>query len=108
MNYKVINHSEWVSDSHDDGTSLKGFVLTTKRHLYDLFGQPTYYDLDDKVNLCWVILFDNNKVATIYDWKRSIPESDELYQWHIGGHSDEVVAAVLNLISNTSNIVEGT
>lgn len=86
------------------GTSLKGHVRTTKARLVQVFGKPQT-DLDeDKIGNHWILTFtrsDGTKaVASIYDWKlyRDIGW-EETYDWHIGGHTSEVVADVLEALN---------
>jgi len=73
------------------GTSLRGYVTTTKRILEEAFGEPVFYGEGDKVTVEWIIRFADGSVATIYDWKRyeeGTPELDEVFEWNIGGKPD--------------------
>jgi hypothetical protein len=68
------------------GTSLCGYITTTKRELTRVFGE-------------WTLLFEDETdtiVATIYDWKNYDHRlgDDEVYEWHIGGHRQTAVNAV--------------
>lgn len=86
-----------------NGTHLQGSVMTTRARIEAVFGAPTY-DTDDnfdKVMTEWIIAFDNGTVATIYDWKRyeqGPVGMDELYDWHIGGHTSDAVTKVKSLL----------
>ena len=101
------------NDIDSIGTSLQGYVTTTQLDLIDTFGEPIRCEADhDKVTLEWVIYFETDdmkdQVATIYDWKRyedGTPGLDEIYEYHIGGHSREVVSLVKEAIHSKSKQV---
>jgi hypothetical protein len=84
------------------GSSLKGYIKTTRATIETIFGQPTYENpFEDKITTEWVVeLIDENGdsvIATIYDWKRyemGKPASDEVIYWHIGGFSNEATDKV--------------
>jgi hypothetical protein len=82
------------------GTSRQGLVDATYEQLVAAFGEPIYGpDLDgDKVTCEWVITFSDKKVATIYDWKND-GTPRELYAWHVGGNSPQVVDYVRYALS---------
>ena len=71
-------------------TSLQGYVDATREQLVAVFGEPHPIESSDgKVTTEWIIEFADKTIATIYDYKRyelGAPKSDELYEWHIGGH----------------------
>ncbi len=69
------------------GTSLKGNVNTSFERLCEVFGDPTYGG--DKTQAEWVLLFEDGTVATIYDWKESVPVQ-YVTDWHIGGKTNAV------------------
>jgi len=83
-------------------TSLQGYVKASYDDLVDLFGEPTYTGSgDDKVDFEWVLTIegpDGADVATIYNWKDYDngleAQSNPFYNWHIGGHTKLVVAAI--------------
>ena len=81
-----------------NGTSLKGYITTTRRHLESLFGPPDEDDRD-KVTCQWRLLFPSGVVATIYDWKRycAMPMDGE-YRWHIGGKEGEDTLAEVQAV----------
>jgi hypothetical protein len=92
--FKVLTSREDV-DEFNCG-SLKGYVRTDFQNLCETFGPPTYGPFDyasDKVTCEWKIKTDDGLLVTIYDWKMGVTPLD-LYNWHIGGHSDENVAWV--------------
>lgn len=83
-----------------NGTSLVGYIETTRQRIEEVFGAPSYSSNDtfEKVTVEWAIKFEDGTVATIYDWKRyelGTPSSTELYEWHIGGKNRNKDAALL-------------
>lgn len=86
--------AEIVGWDEINGTSLQGYITTTRRNLTALFGEPDEQDMD-KVTCEWRLRFPSGVVATIYDWKRySFMPMDMEYAWHIGGKSTAAVAEV--------------
>ncbi len=92
----LLKHAE---ASQISGTSLVGYVRDTRRGLEELFGEPNIRNKGDgggdgKTTTEWALRLDG-MVFTIYDYKAdNPPDLDELYEWHIGAHHEEV----LNLI----------
>jgi hypothetical protein len=79
------------------GTSLQGTITTTLRELSDVFGEPTFYYPGEKVTVEWEHTFKDGTVVTIYDWKRydaGAPDTDEFYEYHIGGFNKDAVDRV--------------
>lgn len=71
---------------------MQGHIIATRREIESVFGKPNYEtdDTSDKVTTEWEILFDDETVATVYDWKRyelGAPTMDERTTWNIGGKS---------------------
>ena len=81
-----------------NGTSFKGTVLTSYNKLVETFGPPCFDGKGDKVHVVWDLLFEDefedDVVATIYDWKLSESPYTGDYDWHIGGYNSEAVAKV--------------
>lgn len=103
-----MNHFTYEdSDDCSIGTSLKGTTgLVSRAQIEEVFGAPTVSveigdSVFDKVSTEWVIRFEDDTVATIYDWKRyelGAPYMSELYDWHIGGNSYDAVTLVKNAL----------
>jgi hypothetical protein len=92
-----------LAASADDtsGTSLVGYIETTRQRIEEVFGAPSYSSNDnfEKVTVEWAIRFEDGTVATIYDWKRyesGTPSPTELYEWHIGGNRDKNAALLVS------------
>ena len=69
-----------------NGTSLQGYVTTTYDKLVELLGDPLPGSSDGKTTCEWILEFEDNTIATIYDWKLSSTPKN-LYDWQIGGAS---------------------
>lgn len=95
------------------GTSLQGYIETTRAELTRVFGEPTEYGEGGKVTIEWGILFEDGTIATIYDWKRyelGSPTDPELMAYNVGGFSARAVELVKSSISkkiSRSLFVEG-
>lgn len=95
------------------GTSLQGYIETTRAELTRFFGEPTEYGEGGKVTIEWGILFEDGTIATIYDWKRyelGSPTDPELIAYNVGGFSARAVELVKSSISkkiSRSLFVEG-
>jgi hypothetical protein len=87
------------------GTSLQGYIETTKAELVSVFGEPMWSGSDgEKVTIEWGILFEDETLATIYDWKRyeqGTPANDELMTYNIGGFNIRAVELVKNALELT-------
>lgn len=87
------------------GSSLKGYIQTTRSNIETIFGAPTWTNGgEDKVTTEWVVEVDG-VTATIYDWKRyeqGAPAMDELIYWNIGGHTSEATDKVADALGVTA------
>lgn len=100
MNYQTHNQTKIEYNF----TSLQGYVDAGYKELVDLFGNPTSGDAY-KVDAQWVLQFEDNKVATIYNYKsgknyngdEGLP-TEQIRDWHIGGHSKDMVDRVQIII----------
>ena len=92
-------------DTTGTGTSLQGYVTTTRSSLIQTVGMPTFSSDEDyeKVTTEWIIKFQDGTIATIYDWKRyeeGAPVLNEVYEWHIGGYSETAVSRVQETLAS--------
>jgi len=86
------------------GTSLRGGIQATYDQLVAVFGQPEVFteeNSDGKIDVEWVIAFDNGTVATIYNWKngKNYCGADglnvaDITQWNVGGNRYDSAALV--------------
>jgi len=89
---KIINKDLMAAN----GTSLMGYFTATYNEVVAKFGEPIAGD-GYKVTAEWIVVFEDDTVATIYDWKTESPTftPDEPYEWHIGGHKMKAVEYIL-------------
>lgn len=89
-----------------NGTSLKGYIVTTYDDLVRVFGPPSFgpnSDLD-KVTCEWNLKFRDGTIATIYDWKELYTPMFE-HRWHVGGLNHAAVDRVHEAMSKeTENV----
>ena len=88
-----------------NGTSLRGSIEASVADLKEMFGEPWFEGLGDKVTTEWTIEYQVGNdydrkygVFTIYDWHRcrNIHDDYEKTTWNIGGNSfDDGCAADL-------------
>jgi hypothetical protein len=91
---KIINKDSIAAN----GTSLMGYFVATYNEVVAKFGEPIDVNSDgDKVTVEWIVVFEDDTVATIYDWKSDSPRytPDECYEWHIGGHKTKAAEYIL-------------
>ena len=106
MEYRIM-HNDPNSDT--DGTGLKGYMTATYAKLMEMFGYPCQGD-GYKIDAKWEIKFEDDTVATIYNWKNGknyngadgIPR-EEITEWHIGGYDDKSIKN-MNLVMPDSNV----
>tara|TARA_R100000388_G_scaffold18765_1_gene14472 strand:+ start:142 stop:510 length:369 start_codon:yes stop_codon:yes gene_type:complete len=83
-------------------TSFKGHLNCSYQHLVASLGEPLKSDcIGGKSDANWELEFGYGEVATIYNWKNGtnyLGEDGQLTEnitdWHIGGHSKDVVRLV--------------
>lgn len=76
------------------GTALQGYLRAKYSDVERVFGKPTHLGSgDDKVQARWVLMFEDEEIATIYDYKEDL-NYKKVYMWHIGGHKPDVVKRI--------------
>lgn len=90
LNFKTVN-------VNINGTCLQGYIEASYHDLVQVFGPSNDGD-GYKTDAEWAIRFEDNSVATIYNWKNGHNycdedglSLDEITEWHIGGHDDHAV-----------------
>ena len=103
----------WISFlTHNDtdietmGTSLQGIVRTTYRDLVEIFGKDTCVDTY-KTDAEWEVIFGDNQVATIYNYKdgRNYLGEDgldkkDIIDWHVGGKSKDFYYRIEEILTD--------
>ena len=87
------------SEINANGTSLRGYVQTTREKLTEVFGDPQFFSMGDKVTTQWIIQFDSGEIATIYDWKRFDQEVFSVTTWNIGGMDTQAADLVRDYVN---------
>ena len=81
-------------------------IRASVNDLRKILGEPDMETNDgsDKVNFEWIMENEDGDVFTVYDWKeyRRISE-DEIIEWHIGGHNENVTSVAVNEIAEGLN-----
>jgi hypothetical protein len=107
MNYQTHNDG----DIDISGSRLQAYLYIGYDKLVKALGLPLLGD-NDKIDAEWNILFDDNVLATVYNYKtgRSYLGDDgldvhEITEWHIGGHTPEAVEKLLSILDTTAEII---
>ena len=108
MKFKTHNDEGFIDNSC--GTSLIGYVNADYAALTNLFGEPTLFD-DYKSDAEWILNFDDNTCATIYNYKDGVnylgdegKQAFEINEWHIGGRNKEVLNRLRVIFGNQGNV----
>tara|TARA_R110000803_G_scaffold9814_4_gene30567 strand:- start:2954 stop:3280 length:327 start_codon:yes stop_codon:yes gene_type:complete len=79
----------FVTADHCVSTNYRGTLINTSYDtLIQSFGLPTYtceVDEADKVQVEWLIKFDDGTAARIYDWKQVGTSPRMITEWNVGG-----------------------
>lgn len=78
------------------GTSKKCEIKTNYGRIVDLFGEP-YILNDGKIQVEWVIKFDDGTIADIYDWKVEVDPMRNK-EWTIGGSNKKALYYIVALV----------
>ena len=93
------------------GTCYQAAMRAAYQDIVDVFGQPAKGD-GYKTEAEWVIRFQDDRIATIYNYKTSrswdehCPDVKEVTVWHIGGHKSEVVDRVLRMLGDRATLTD--
>jgi hypothetical protein len=88
-----------VSD-RDQVTWLQGYVDASYYELHAAFGEPERHE-GDKVRAEWVLVFSDDTIATIYDWKQYDAPVESVTRWNIGGRTPYAVERVREVLDET-------
>lgn len=65
--------------------------------LVALFGEPEQ-NIGDRVQVQWVIRFEDGEIATVYDWKENC-EPEEVTRWNVGALNKMVAHRVYQIVT---------
>tara|TARA_R100000664_G_scaffold8345_1_gene13797 strand:+ start:88 stop:426 length:339 start_codon:yes stop_codon:yes gene_type:complete len=90
------------------GTSFLSYLNVSYSELVEVFGEPKEGD-GYKIDSNWEVEFEDGAVATIYNYKTGInylgvegQHKEHIRIWHIGGHSNDVIDRIFELLENNS------
>ena len=92
-----------VIETGKRGTCYQATIAATYKDLVEVGGEPSKGD-GYKSEAEWVIRPAGQSVITIYNYKNSrswgseYPEIMEVREWHVGGHSADVVDRLLGMM----------
>ena len=95
--------------SSKEGTCYRATIEVSYQDLVEVWGEPSKGD-EYKVEAEWVIRPTRNSVITIYNYKNSrsydssYPEITTVREWHIGGHSADVVDRLLKMMAGRAKL----
>ena len=101
-NFTVSREGRRISAN---GTSLQGYIDCSYEKLVEIFGEPTDDGDGYKADAEWVIRFEGEIVATIYNYKdgqnycgaKGTPV-ENITNWHIGGHQEAALRCVMHYL----------
>lgn len=107
-----MDYISYKTTSDFAGTSLQGYLTTTRGTIEKAFGDGSRYTVggDGKVSIDWSIAFkteDGRTIkATIYAWKTEgyVPPVDELFKWNVGGHNLDALDCVYQAIEKAKGL----
>jgi hypothetical protein len=95
--------------SSKDGTCYRATIEARYQDLVEVWGEPNKGD-GYKTEAEWVIRPTRNSVITIYNYKNSRaydwnnPEIKDVREWHVGGHSADVVDRLLKMMAGRAKL----
>ena len=96
--------------SSKDGTCYRATIEASYQDLVEVWGEPSKGD-EYKTEAEWVIRPTRNSVITIYNYKNSraydykYPEITAVREWHVGGHSADVVDRLLKMMAGRAKLI---
>lgn len=97
--------------SSKEGTCYRATIEASYQDLVEIWGEPSKGD-EYKVEAEWVIRPTRNSVITIYNYKNShaydykYPEITAVREWHVGGHSADVVDRLLKMMAGRAKLIQ--
>lgn len=108
---KFTTHNQDFPAINIEGTSLQGHIEATYLELVGLFGQAMPGD-GFKVDAEWQIMFENGRVATIYNWKNGPAYMGEqgtpvtqINFWNVGGKHPSILDEVSRVLLEERGVI---
>ena len=109
--YNYITHNNSVKEINIHDTCLQDHITTTYTQIVLSFGEPSKYNDGYKTDAEWDILFNDEIVCTLYNYKngknyngKNGTPTKELYYWNIGGIT-EYSADLINDVINQNKLI---
>ena len=99
-----------VIETGKKDTSYRATIEASYQDLVEVWGEPAKGD-GYKTEAEWVIRPTGKSVITIYNYKSSRsyadknPEIKDLREWHVGGHSADVVDRLLRMMNGRAKLI---
>ncbi len=99
-----------VIESSRKDTTYRATIEASYQDLVEVWGEPAKGD-GYKTEAEWVIRPAGKAVITIYNYKTSRayadknPEIKDLREWHVGGHSADVVDRLLGMMNGRAKLI---
>jgi len=93
-----------------NGASYRATIEASYHDLVEIWGEPSKGD-EYKTEAKWVIRPTRSSVITIYNYKNSraydysYPEITAVREWHVGGHSADVVDRLLKMMAGRAKLI---
>ena len=99
-----------VLETGKRGTCYQATIEASYKDLVEVWGEPSKGD-GYKTEAEWIIRPAGQSVITIYNYKNSRswgaehPDVTEVTEWHVGGHSADVVDRLLGMMTGTAKLM---
>jgi hypothetical protein len=107
---KAAHTKPKVIETGKTGTCYRGSIEASYQDLVEVWGEPSKGD-GYKTQAEWVIRPVGKSVITIYNYKNSrayadkYPPITEVREWHVGGHSADVVDRLLGMMAGRAKLI---
>lgn len=105
---KVLKQMKFiqVKPIMSNGTSFQGNIDESYQKLKKVFGPANSNGDGHKVDVEWILQFEDGTIATIYNYKNGrnylgsegLPKT-KIEDWHVGGYSEKAVTNVKKVLN---------
>lgn len=95
----AVESVKW--DKRVNGSSLRGYINASYSDLVEAFGEPKSDTDEYKTDVEWILVFNDDVVATIYNYKDGKNycganglNVEDIREWHVGGKGFNTVMAL--------------